>query len=212
MVGKTIMKTALYRIWGNEGELLYVGISKSALSRLGQHLSEKPWADQISNVTIETYPTREQAAAAEVAAIKAEKPLHNVVHNGKDRANKFIKTEIFPSFSYSLTRGGWCEVKAGDHVALALDDGKCPIGRIVSILRQDQGCVLELQLKSWVTGFYDSYLVSIPASKVNACEIANVFNGYVDDEHLGEMQTYWKNCHENKDPRIVNPLPYWVIP
>ena len=206
------MKTALYRIWGIDDQLLYVGISKSALSRLGQHLTEKSWAADIVNVTIETYSTRELAAAAEIAAIKAEKPLHNVVHNGKDRANNFIKTAIFPSFSYSLTRGGWHEVKAGDYVALALDDGKCPIGRIVSISKQNQGCILELQLKSWVTGFYDCDFLSIPASRVHACEIADENNGYVNDEHLGEMQTYWKNCFENRDPLNRNPLPYWVIP
>lgn len=75
--------TSLYRLYDAEDVLLYVGISKSALMRLGQHLSDKPWAVDVARTTVEWYPTREEAAAAEVAAILTEKPLHNIVHNAR---------------------------------------------------------------------------------------------------------------------------------
>lgn len=74
-------RTCLYRLYGAADELLYVGISKSALLRLGQHLSEKLWADQVARSTIDWYDTREAAAAAEVAAIVSERPLYNITHN-----------------------------------------------------------------------------------------------------------------------------------
>ena len=111
------MKTALYRIWGNDDQLLYVGISKSALGRLGQHLTEKSWAADIANVTIETFATRELAAAAEVEAIKAEKPLHNVVHNGSSayvgRPNPALEKAVTDSAAdLSKTKG----LKKGHHV------------------------------------------------------------------------------------------------
>jgi hypothetical protein len=77
--------TCLYRLYGPADELLYVGISKSALLRLGQHLGEKPWADQVTRTTIDWYDTREAAAAAEVAAIVSERPLHNITHNSRRR-------------------------------------------------------------------------------------------------------------------------------
>lgn len=202
------MKTALYRMWGNDGQLLYVGISKSALVRLGQHLTEKSWAVDIVNVTIETFPTREQAAAAEVAAIKDEKPLHNLTHNNNARENKSVQTQVFASFTYSITLGGYRDVKVGQHVALGLDDGKCPIGRILSIEKKNQDWFIHLQLKSWVTGFYDRDIISVRASKVFACEIADEKDGCVNDYYLGQVQNYWTNL----DKSIVNPLPYWVVP
>lgn len=71
------VKTHLYRHFDANGQLLYVGISLSALKRLSQHNSQSRWADQIANVTIETFPTRDSALAAEREAIISERPIHN---------------------------------------------------------------------------------------------------------------------------------------
>lgn len=69
--------TSLYRHFDAEGQLLYVGISLSVVSRLAQHRDGSPWYDQIAMVTVERFPTRGDAHAAERAAIRAEKPRHN---------------------------------------------------------------------------------------------------------------------------------------
>lgn len=74
--------TCLYRLFDADDVLLYVGISKSGLMRLGQHLTEKPWASDVARTTIEWFTSRSEAAAAEVAAIVTEKPRHNVMHAG----------------------------------------------------------------------------------------------------------------------------------
>lgn len=71
------MRTELYRHWDKDGNLLYVGISKSTMARLCQHAENAHWYERIVNVTIERFPTRAEAEAAERAAIKAENPLHN---------------------------------------------------------------------------------------------------------------------------------------
>jgi len=72
------MRTSLYRHFDKDGTLLYVGISLSALNRLGQHADHSAWFKTISNVTIEHFDTREEALKAETLAIRQEKPLHNI--------------------------------------------------------------------------------------------------------------------------------------
>ena len=74
-------KTSLYRHFSAEDELLYIGISVSALSRLGQHEKHAPWFDEICRVTVEHFETRDEALEAERRAIETEKPTHNKHHN-----------------------------------------------------------------------------------------------------------------------------------
>jgi predicted GIY-YIG superfamily endonuclease len=73
--------TQLYRHFDADGVLLYIGISISAVSRLATHRCQSGWYNDITRVEIETFDTREDALAAEEAAIRAEKPLHNKEHN-----------------------------------------------------------------------------------------------------------------------------------
>jgi hypothetical protein len=75
------MRTALYRHWNAEGELLYVGISLSAVERLSAHAREAGWAGLIAHVTVEWFDTRLEAMAAEKRAILDERPKHNTAHN-----------------------------------------------------------------------------------------------------------------------------------
>lgn len=76
-------RTHLYRLWNAEGELLYVGISKSAMSRLTQHQHDKAWADEIASVTVEHVATRAEAERLEVEAIKSERPKYNIRNRQK---------------------------------------------------------------------------------------------------------------------------------
>lgn len=82
--------TALYRIYGEEpDDLLYVGISLSAIARLSQHKAEKPWAHLIRRVTVEHYETRQEAADAERKAIREEWPRFNVAHNDRTASEEY---------------------------------------------------------------------------------------------------------------------------
>jgi predicted GIY-YIG superfamily endonuclease len=58
--------------------LLYVGISVDPVRRLFEHSVSSHWYDQIDTVKIERHPTRAAAEAAELEAIRTEKPLHNL--------------------------------------------------------------------------------------------------------------------------------------
>lgn len=91
-------KTDLYRHFDADGELLYVGISLSAIGRLSQHKSTAHWADKIASVTVESFSTREQAVEAERIAIETEQPLHNKIFNGSRAAPPAVPDE----FSFSV--------------------------------------------------------------------------------------------------------------
>lgn len=72
-------RTALYRHFARDGTLLYIGVSHEPKVRWEQH----PWWKQglSARQTIQWFPFRREALAAEAAAIAAEKPLYNVQHN-----------------------------------------------------------------------------------------------------------------------------------
>lgn len=70
-------KTALYRHFDKDGQLLYVGISLSHVARLAQHRDGSPWYEDIAHVTIEWHKTRVEAELAETKAIGREAPKYN---------------------------------------------------------------------------------------------------------------------------------------
>lgn len=78
----------LYRFFAKNGELLYVGRTVDARSRWRTHERTKQWFDDVSSVTRQVYESAELLAAAEVEAIRSERPTHNVVHNGTPRPRK----------------------------------------------------------------------------------------------------------------------------
>lgn len=95
--------TALYRFFDRADELLYIGITNSIPRRLGQHSDAKPWYADAATITVEHYPTRLDALAAEKRAIKAEHPKYNVVHNDRPRARRPVATSDLWTFSSRRT-------------------------------------------------------------------------------------------------------------
>lgn len=81
-------RTHLYRHYSADGALLYVGISLSAISRLGQHADHATWFDKISRVEITAFDTRDAALAAEREAIARERPVHNIQHSAAQDTGK----------------------------------------------------------------------------------------------------------------------------
>lgn len=82
--------SALYRFYDREDRLLYVGITGNLPSRQQQHEGSQPWWQEVARMTVEHFPTREDARAAEQAAIDAEAPLHNSIRSvGKTPLRSF---------------------------------------------------------------------------------------------------------------------------
>lgn len=73
-------ETCLYKHWNANDELLYIGISLSAVRRLKSHLHRSEWFNQIATVTIQRLPTRRVALKEEARQIKICRPPYNTTH------------------------------------------------------------------------------------------------------------------------------------
>lgn len=87
--------TTLYRLRDADGGLLYVGIAEHWIGRLSQHRGDKSWWADVARVDVEEFPDRRSALVAEERAIKAEHPVHNVMHNGKLARPRASRHEIY---------------------------------------------------------------------------------------------------------------------
>lgn len=74
-------RTALYRLFNADDELLYVGITNSPETRWRHHKATQEWWPLVARKTVDWLDSRSEAAAAEIEAIHAEVPKHNLDHN-----------------------------------------------------------------------------------------------------------------------------------
>ena len=66
----------VYRYFDRTGRLLYVGVTNEPENRHRGH-RRKSWFSAIARKTVDAYPTRSAALAAEREALRTESPLHN---------------------------------------------------------------------------------------------------------------------------------------
>jgi predicted GIY-YIG superfamily endonuclease len=69
---------SLYRMFDDEGRLLYVGQTSGLPRRLDQHRSGRPWWGEVATVTVEHFDRANDVFKAEQQAINTEAPLYNV--------------------------------------------------------------------------------------------------------------------------------------
>lgn len=189
---------ALYRFYSDDNTLLYIGITLNPGARWKSHSKDKPWWSEVAQITVETYPTREAVADAERAAIIAEHPRHNVVHNRGTKATP----RLVPVQERSQP------LQVGDWVALGLQDGRCPVGEIAAM----DDIWVSLRLKNFLDGGIDRKAIACRWTEVERVEIAYPEDAFTDindtddwrdraslhlaprvmnDRHLGEFQTAW---------------------
>lgn len=80
---KTSSKIWLYKAFGNDDSLLYVGITDNPSDRFRRHKSNSVWwtsHNRMELTQLETYD-REEARKIEEEIIKSESPLFNILHN-----------------------------------------------------------------------------------------------------------------------------------
>jgi len=73
--------TSLYRLFDADRRLLYVGISRNPGRRFMEHHADKFWWEDVDEISLERYHTREDALEEERIAIQTERPLYNKTHN-----------------------------------------------------------------------------------------------------------------------------------
>lgn len=74
-------RTALYRLYDADEQLLYIGVTSKPQPRWNNHKCTQPWWPDVTTKVLEWFDDRDQALDAEAAAIKAELPKYNEVHH-----------------------------------------------------------------------------------------------------------------------------------
>jgi predicted GIY-YIG superfamily endonuclease len=78
---RDLMPHAVYRAFGAQAWLLYVGISVDPHVRLAAHNRRAEWADEARHITLAWYGDRRRAEAAEARAIVTEHPVYNITNS-----------------------------------------------------------------------------------------------------------------------------------
>ncbi|MFB7574641.1 hypothetical protein [Streptomyces sp. NPDC056165] len=70
-------RNSVYRFYAQDGQPLYIGVSSCLALRLADHRLQAPWWSLAEYIAVSCYGSYQAAAVAEVAAIKAERPIFN---------------------------------------------------------------------------------------------------------------------------------------
>lgn len=85
------MVMAVYWRYDADGALLYVGKSQWLLSRAFMHASESLWVQFAAGTGVNRwFATKEEAGAAEITAIKEERPLFNRHHSAPGACDRLV--------------------------------------------------------------------------------------------------------------------------
>ncbi|MET9956302.1 GIY-YIG nuclease family protein [Streptomyces sp. NPDC006339] len=71
-------RTALYRLYDDTEQLLYVGVAQDPWKRWRFHRRDKEWWGQVSVREIEWVDSREAALRQEAVEIRTRRPVHNI--------------------------------------------------------------------------------------------------------------------------------------
>lgn len=167
-------ETFLYRHFDKANQLLYIGISLSAVQRLSQHRDASHWFKQIRSVTIESFPSREAALEAERECIFREKPIHNVVRpisqfelkkkttHAEESRKALLRRVVNFSPLYSLKDAGQVLQMGPGQIQRLINENK--IGSLVIPSRYGNG-----KMRTMITGWQIiDYLESVDSREIAA--------------------------------------------
>lgn len=69
----------VYRLYGESNNLLYVGLTRNVGMRMSQHSMLKEWWPEVTRMEVDQFPSRREAAKAEVMQIRTLFPVHNIL-------------------------------------------------------------------------------------------------------------------------------------
>lgn len=84
----------LYRVFGHDEALLYVGRTLAPIQRFTTHQREKDWWRNVAVITLQHFEGLDAVVAAECQAIRDEHPVHNVLHSQRPAAAELIDLSV----------------------------------------------------------------------------------------------------------------------
>lgn len=104
---KRAYRTAIYRFYGENDTLLYVGITNDLLNRWRWHEKHSEWWRDQLRVEVKWHETRELADAEETRAVRTEQPLHNQQKRGKTPIRTFrLEPQVWEDFGRAAAAMG----------------------------------------------------------------------------------------------------------
>jgi predicted GIY-YIG superfamily endonuclease len=116
----------LYRFRASDDTLLYIGITVNPGQRFVDHAHKKQWWSQVATIALEQHDDYPSLVAAEREAIQEEKPLHNVIHNGRRVVAPPVRLykgmERGKAYGLALHNGDFliCLVEDGDEMGVGV--------------------------------------------------------------------------------------------
>lgn len=86
-----VSRTAIYRYFDADDNLLYVGITGDPLARDRSHSRRSAFQEFTARQSVEWLPSRAAALEAESSAISSEQPLFNRVGSDPDRDSRLAR-------------------------------------------------------------------------------------------------------------------------
>ena len=78
----------VYRMYGQDGRLLYIGTTNSMTERLRVHRQATPWFGEVLCLTSTVLADRSTALREEAEAIRTEQPFYNIRHTGRPQPHR----------------------------------------------------------------------------------------------------------------------------
>ena len=117
------MPSFVYRLYDEQDELLYIGLTGDVRTRLRRHAQTQPWWSAVRRITIETFDNTETAALAEKQAIRREHPRYNIADTGRSPQRRKLQV-VDGADPLSLAAAfGWAVQQAGDFIRLTAPNG-----------------------------------------------------------------------------------------
>lgn len=135
----------LYRVFGADGVLLYVGCTMVPGQRFSQHQSQTEWWDEVKRIDVEQFVSRDLAQLAEGVAIRAEEPRYNVIAPGRPVSDEELERRRVARLrtKEEQERRDAAEAASSYHTDLKIICDNCghkPIRLPKRVLLNDQDC------------------------------------------------------------------------
>jgi hypothetical protein len=135
--------TSVYRYYDARGYLIYVGITRTGISRNRQHNADKAWWPWVASQRVEHFASRDVAHAREIELITEFQPPFNVQHNPEQAQLRQLYVALRESGEYDADPWGGGLIPPEEQTVhfrvVEVDSNR--IARAVSLLRDCRSAV-----------------------------------------------------------------------